>query len=383
MYDIITNTNLIAGYANKDATKSFMKQAIKNGIPGSHFKIFDGLYLSSIGMGTYLGELTTVDDEKIENAVYESIKSYAINVIDTALNYRSMKSEKNIGQAIRKLTEEEKISRDEFFVSTKNGYITNDGDYPGIDVMEYMQRMFIDNEIIQQSEISSGYHVMNPNYIARCIDKSLSNLKLETIDLVYLHNAYESWNRDVSQSRFMEMLSQVFEVYEKYRDNNKIKYYGLATWSCFRVKPDKKDYLLLDDICKLAQKIGGPNNGFRFIQLPFNLVYNEALFLKNQSVENEKNLNILNAAEKLNIGIFTSVPLLQGKLFNTKIPEYINSKSQLVKLIQIIRSAPSIIAPLIGQKQAEHVRENIQIANIPPLSKEQFLDCIKILTTNR
>lgn len=379
----MTNTNLIAGYANKDATKSFMKKAIKNGIPGSHFKIFDGLYLSSIGMGTYLGELTTDDDEKIKNAVCESIKSYAINVIDTALNYRSMKSEKNIGQALRKLTEEEKISRDEIFVSTKNGYITNDGDYPGIDVMEYMQRMFIDNEIIQQSEISSGYHVMNPNYIARCIDKSLSNLKLETIDLVYLHNAYESWNRDVSQSKFMEMLSQVFEVYEKYRDNNKIKYYGLATWSCFRVNPDKKDYLLLEDICKLAQKIGGPNNGFRFIQLPFNLVYNEALFLKNQSVENEKNLNILNAAEKLNIGIFTSVPLLQGKLFNSKIPEYINSKSQLVKLIQIIRSAPSIIAPLIGHKQAEHVRENIQIANIPPLSKEQFLDCIKILTTNR
>ena len=39
-------------------------------------------------MGTYLGQLSLEDDNDIENAVYESIKSGAINVIDTAINYR-------------------------------------------------------------------------------------------------------------------------------------------------------------------------------------------------------------------------------------------------------------------------------------------------------
>ena len=75
----------------------------------------------------------------------------------------------------------------------KNGYITNDGDYPAIDTMEYMYKMFVSTEIIKPDDISSGYNVLNPNYIARCIDKSLSNMHLNTLDLVYIHNAFESW----------------------------------------------------------------------------------------------------------------------------------------------------------------------------------------------
>ena len=62
--------------------------AIQKGKPASHFRIFNNLYLSSIGMGTYLGQASSEDDKNIENAVYESIKSGAINVIDTAINYR-------------------------------------------------------------------------------------------------------------------------------------------------------------------------------------------------------------------------------------------------------------------------------------------------------
>jgi hypothetical protein len=57
----------------------------------------------------------------------------------------------------------------------------------------------------------------------------------------------------------------------------------------------------------MAEKVGGgKDHGFRFIQLPYNLAYSEALFLKNQSVGSENKLTILEAAAKLNIGIFTS-----------------------------------------------------------------------------
>ena len=157
-------------------------------------------------MGTYLGRPNAEDDKAMEEAVYESIKSGAVNVIDAAINYRAMKSEKSIGRALTRLTKEGIISRDEVFVCTKNGYITNDGDYPGIDVMEYMQNMFILPGLIELKDISSGYNVMNPDYIARCIDKSLLNMHLSTIDLVYIHNAFESWHSDVSREQFMEML---------------------------------------------------------------------------------------------------------------------------------------------------------------------------------
>lgn len=364
---------ILHGYATPDGTKNYANNAIqKRGKPSSHFRLFDGLYLSSVGIGTYLGNTTKEDDEALENAIYKSVSSGAINVIDTAINYRAMKSERSIGRALNSLINDGIISRDQVFICTKNGYITNDGDYPAIDVMEYLQRMYISTGIIKPDDISSGYNVLNPAYIERCIDKSLTNMHLGTIDLVYVHNALESWYEDVSREEFIQMLTKVFEIYERYRSNNKIRYYGMATWTCFRVTPDNKEYLSLEEVVKLAEKIGGNQHGFRFIQLPYNLAYSEALVLKNQTVGAEKNLNILEAAARLHIGIFTSIPLFQGQLLRASIPDYGGSGDQVAKLIQIIRSSPSIIAPLIGQKKREHVEQNLRVSDIPPMSKEQF-----------
>jgi aryl-alcohol dehydrogenase-like predicted oxidoreductase len=370
---------VLNGYATDSGTKRYMEFAVQRGKPSSHFRLFDGLYLSSIGMGTYLGDLSTENDKAMENAVYESIKSGAVNVIDTAINYRAMKSEKSIGRALLRLREDDIISRDEVFICTKNGYITNDGDYPSIDVMEYMQRMFISTGLIRPDDISSGYNVLSPNYIERCIDKSLTNMHLNTIDLVYIHNAFESWQEDIKREEFMQMLSRVFEVYERYRSNNKIRYYGMATWTCFRVPPDNEEYLSLEEVVDLAEKVGGKQHGFRFIQLPYNLAYSEALLLKGQNVGTEKNLTILEAAERLKIKLFTSIPLFQGRLLKAQIPDYMGLTDQVAKLIQVIRSSPSVIAPLIGYKKPQHVEQNLKIANITPLNDEEFKEVIHSL----
>jgi aryl-alcohol dehydrogenase-like predicted oxidoreductase len=374
---------IIEGYATPRGTKKYTEYAASQTRPKSHFKTFDNLHLSSIGMGTYLGELSKEDDQAVENAVYQSVKSGAVNVIDTALNYRAMRSEKSIGRALLRLVNDRIISRDQVFVSTKNGYITNDGDYPNIDVMEYIHRMYIQTEVITADDISSGYNVINPNYLAKCIDKSLMNMHISTIDLVYIHNAFESWYQDVSREQFMEMLVKAFEVYEKYRAKNKIRYYGMATWTCFRVPSGSPEYLSLEQAVKSAESVGGQDHGFRFIQLPYNLAYSEALLLRNQSVGSEENLTILQAAAKLNIGIFTSIPLFQGRLLSSQIPNYGNVTDPVAKLLQIIRSSPSVIAPLIGQKKPEHVEENLKTANMPPLSEEEFKQAIRILTSQQ
>jgi aryl-alcohol dehydrogenase-like predicted oxidoreductase len=375
---------LIDGFATAEGTYRYVNYAVsEKSIPQSHFRIFDNLNLSSLGMGTYLGDATDYEDEAIENATYESIKSGAINVIDTAINYRAMKSEKSIGRALSRLIMDRVISRDQVFISTKNGYITNDGDFQSIGMMEYMQKMYITPGLINQNDISSGYNVLNPTYIERCIDRSLYNMKLSTIDLVYVHNPFESWYQDVTREEFMEMLRKVFQVYEKYRSRNKIRYYGMATWTCFRVPNDSNEYLSLEEVVKLAESVneGDSNNhGFRFIQLPYNLAYSEPLLLKNQNVGNEKNLSILEAASKLKIGVFTSIPLFQGRLLRANIPSYSeNLTDPVAKLVQVIRSTPTVIAPLIGQKKPEHVEQNLKIANVPPMSIEEFKRAISIL----
>jgi aryl-alcohol dehydrogenase-like predicted oxidoreductase len=376
-----TNFKLLMGHATPEGTKNYVKNAVKNrGKPADHFRVFDNLYLSSIGMGTYLGKPNKEDDQSMENAVYESIKSGGVNVVDTAINYRAMRSEKSVGRALLRLINDGIVTRDQVFVSTKNGYITNDGDYPEIDVMEYVQTMFISNGIMHADDISSGYNVLNPNYLKRCIDKSLANLHLATLDLVYVHNPFESWYEDVSREDFFQMLSKVFEAYEEYRTLDKLRFYGMATWTCFRVPPDSKEYLSLEDITKTAEKLGGlGKHGFRFIQLPYNLAYSEALLLKNQSVGAEKNLTILEAAEKLKIGVFTSIPLFQGRLLRTKIPDYGGLTDQVSKLLQIVRSSPSVIAPLVGQKELNHVEQNLKISSVSPMGSKEYKEAVEIL----
>jgi len=376
---LINEYRAVAGYATAEGTRKFMENAFKNGMAKSHFRSFNNLNFSSLGIGTYLGQLTAEDDIDLENAIYHSLKSGAVNVIDTAINYRSMKSEKNIGHAIKRLIEDKIISRDQVFISTKNGYITNDGDYPTIDVLEYMHKMYISQGIIDSKDISSGYNVLNPNYIRKCIDKSLTNMQLDTIDLVYIHNAYESWFQDISRSEFNEKIRKVFQIYEEYRSKNKIRYYGMATWTCFRLPRNEEGYLSLEDMVRIAEDVAGKDHGFRFIQLPYNLAYREAYSLRNQTVNSDNDLTILEACNKLNIGVFTSVPLLQAKLFDVKIPDYLGIDNQLLKIVQITRSTPNVIAPLLGQKKLNHVKENIELAKVAPLNNSEFNEAIKIL----
>jgi aryl-alcohol dehydrogenase-like predicted oxidoreductase len=141
--------------------------------------------------------------------------------------------------------------------------------------------------------------------------------------------------------------------------------------------------LSLEQAVSTAESVGGKNHGFRFIQLPYNLAYSEALLLRNQSIGSTKGLTILEAASKLNIGVFTSIPLFQGKLLGAKIPDYGGLSDPVSKLVQIVRSSPSVIAPLIGQKKAEHVKENLDVANMPPLSDEEFKQAVKVLTSQQ
>ena len=97
---------------------------------------------------------------------------------------------------------------------------------------------------------------------------------------MYLHNAVEGQIKDITKEQFLENLKSVFELYEQKRDEGKIKFYGMATWECFRVSNDNPQYLSLEETVNLAKKIGGENHGFKFIQLPFNMYYDQAL-LKN------------------------------------------------------------------------------------------------------
>ena len=365
---------MISGYATFEGTKKF---ATNSGVNIDNFKNFKNLLLSNVGIGTYLGEADLKTDQLVTNAVKETIQS-GVNVVDTAINYRSQKAERSVGKAISELTQEGKISRDQIFVSSKNGYLTNDADIE-LGFWEYVKEEYSQRGIIKEGDVTSGYHCMTSAYLSDQLDKSLKNLELECLDLMYLHNAVEGQIKDVSKEKFLENLEEVFKLYEKKRDEGKIRFYGMATWECFRVTTENPQYLSLEDTVAMAKKVGGDDHGFRFIQLPFNMHYDQALLAKNQQFGTE-NISILESATRLGIGVFTSVPFMQGKLLTPgTMPEFNNLKPSL-RALQFIRSSPGVLAPLIGQKSPEHVSENLEIMNIPQMPKDEFLALVKKLT---
>ena len=365
---------MISGFATPEGTKNFTTK--NDSIPEKNFNVFQDLSLSNVGIGTYLGNPDSDTDNIVKNAVKKSVLA-GMNVNDTAINYRAQKAERSVGQAISELVNENKISRDEIFISTKNGYVTNDGDIQE-DLMQYIIRELGKPGIVKEGDISSGYHCMTIPYLEDQLNRSLKNLQLECIDLIYLHNAVEG-NLEMPKETFLQKLKDVFEFYEQKRKDGKIRFYGMATWDCFRVAEDHKMFLSLEKVIDIAKSVGGDDHGFRFIQLPYNLHFDQAFMQKNQLVDG-KSASILDSAKQLNVGVFTSVPLMQGKLLDwAKDKPAFSAVSPSVGLLQFIRSTPGVLAPLVGQKSDEHVTENLEILKIPPFSEEEFTTTTKNL----
>lgn len=363
---------MISGFSTPEGTKKF---AERHGM-ADNFRLTQGLSLSNVGIGTYLGNPDNATDLLVVDAVKKSVES-GINVIDTAINYRAQKAERSVGRALADLVTEGKVERDQIFVSTKNGYITNDADIKE-DFWAYIQREYTKPGIIGPDDISSGYHCMRTSYLEDQLNRSLRNLGLECVDLMYLHNAVEGQIQDVPREEFLKNLKQVFEMYEQKRKEEKIRFYGLATWECFRVDKDNPQYLSLDETVNLARRAGGDEHGFRFIQLPYNMYYDQAFMTKNQKIGGTA-VSVLDAAQKLGIGVFTSVPLMQGRLLAPgTIPEFGQLKPSL-RCLQFIRSTPGVLAPLVGQKNPAHVEENLEILKVLPMSQNEFIDLVKKL----
>lgn len=369
---------MLAGHATLEGTSRFAEWSVgKKGVNRYHFREFCGLTLSSLGVGTYLGGMDTETDKLVEEAVWRSVSSGAVNVVDTAINYRLQRAERSVGRALARLAGNEGIEggREALLVCTKNGYLSSDGEL-STDFWSYIQDEFIKPGKLRQEEIAGEAHSMALPFLREQLRRSLANLGLDSVDVLYLHNAAESWLPEIGYRQFMEKLRQVFALYEEERTRGHIVYYGMAAWSCFRVREGEAEHVNLEDVVEVARSVGGEEHGFRFLQLPFNVAMNEALSQKNQRVADEP-LTTFEAAVRLGVGVFTSVPLSQGRLLNhTRVPQLEGSKA--LSLIQFARSAhPAVLAPLIGQKSPEHARENLRIATTPPLDESSFRETYK------
>jgi aryl-alcohol dehydrogenase-like predicted oxidoreductase len=337
-----------------------------------HFRdVQAGMVLSSIGIGTYLGEPDDATDQGYANAIVAAVEG-GINVVDSAINYRLQRSERSVGAALKQLAARG-FARDGIVVCTKAGFLTPDGEMPD-DPNEYFLREFIEPGIFRPEDIAAGCHCMTPRYLADQLERSRRNLGVDCVDVFYLHNP-ETQLSEVPLEEFRRRLGEAFAFLESAVASGKIGSYGLATWNAFRDDPKSQGYLSLASVEEIARDAGGAEHHFRFVQLPLNLAMPEALLRPNQLVE-RKTMAMVQAARALKITLVSSAALLQGQL-TRNLPPYIaaalGTQKDWVSALQFARSVPGVTTALAGMSHVEHVRANLDVIGIEPAPRDQFL----------
>jgi aryl-alcohol dehydrogenase-like predicted oxidoreductase len=365
----------LPGRATPDGTERFAQRSVTaRHLPPEHFRTAPGsLRVSSIGLGTYLGQPDGPTDHAIEQSVTVCLTSGRVNVLDTAINYRLQRSERSIGRALGRLVQHGAVARDEVFVATKIGYLAPDSE-SGIPPGQWVQRELIDRGVLDPADIVDGSHSMSPSYLADQFQRSRTNLGLETIDLLYLHNAADAQIPSVGPAEFEARLRSAFRYLETLRTEGSLGAYGLATWDCLRQPPQAPEHYDLERAVQIAREVGGEHHGFRFVQFPFNLTMPEAAVAPTQRVGPER-VPLFEAAHRLMVGSFTSVPLLQGQLARNgpRRPGCTCAQTAL----QFARSAPDTLGALVGQKGVEHLSENLEVAARPPWDAPMFQGLLK------
>lgn len=335
-----------------------------------HFRQAQGLVLSSLGIGTYLGQPDERTDAAYTSAIVAAVEN-GINVVDSAINYRFQRSERSVGTALVQL-QEKGFSRDQLILCTKAGYLTPDGRMPS-DPDRYFFQEYMQRGIFQAKDIAAGSHCMAPRFLQDQLARSMANMGVDCLDVFYLHNP-ETQLAEIPKPQFLSRVREAFQFLEASVASGKIQFYGMATWQGFRQGASARDALQLTDFVSAAKQIAGDGHHFRFIQLPFNLGMTEALTLGNQSL-NGKTLTIIEAADDLHMTVVASASLLQGQVASN-LPSFVADafglQSDAERALQFARSAPGITTALVGMSREQHAIANARLAAVPPATIDQF-----------
>ena len=89
-------------HATVEGTKRYAKRFANTVAPDYFNLTHNNLSLSSIGAGTYLGESNDEGDKKYNISISYALLN-GINVLDTAIKYRKMRSEVVIGKVLQEI----------------------------------------------------------------------------------------------------------------------------------------------------------------------------------------------------------------------------------------------------------------------------------------
>ncbi|MGQ9850959.1 MAG: aldo/keto reductase [Aggregatilineaceae bacterium] len=361
----------LKGHATAEGTAAYAAR-LQPPCAAGHFRQGpNGLMVSSLGVGTYLGAPDDATDERYQAAIQRALAS-GVNVIDTAANYRYQRSERAVGQALAAALRTGTVRREEVLIATKGGFVPFDGTPPP-DPRRWVYERYIETGLVHPHEFVANYHhCLAPDFLDAMIELSRRNLGVETIDIYYLHNP-ETQRISNSHQTFRQRMRNAFEALEAAVERGAIACYGVATWSAFRSPPDAPDYLSLTELVGLAFEVAGEGHHFAVVQMPYNLIMAEAYALSNQQL-GEEFYSPIEVAQELALTVMASASLKQGTLASPFMvdlsPYFPGLTSDAQRALQFVRSTPGVTTALVGMSDPAHVEENLALATVPPLPPE-------------
>ena len=350
----------VSGRATESGTAAYASR-FADSFASDFYRKAAGLTVSSIGMGTYLGECDDEEDARYVRLLQAGM-SRGLNVLDTAINYRCQRSERAVGDALRKAVSSGIATREELVVCTKAGYVPLEGAPPASrqEYDSYLDKEYFAPGTMTKRDLVAGGHCLKPAFLANQIERSRSNIGIECIDLFYIHNPEQQLDT-IDRKQFLEVIAAAFAELETQVSAGHIGGYGCATWNGFRVFAANRGYLSLLDLVKVAEDVGGKNHHFRAVQLPVNLAMNEAVRAPTQS-DDGRNLSLLDLAGELGISVVASASLMQSQLTHD-LPETVRTlfpsyATDAQRALAFVRSLPHATA-LVGMRNLDHLDENL------------------------
>jgi aryl-alcohol dehydrogenase-like predicted oxidoreductase len=358
--------SLVEGRATTEGTRRYQER-FADAQPNHFYRpLADGTLVSSLGLGTYLGECEDAEDARYTATAIAAV-GRGVNILDTAINYRCQRSERAIGEAVRTMISGGMIGREEIVVCTKGGYIPLERTPPATreGYRGFLHSEYYGPGIMGPDDVVSGGHCLAPRYLDDQMERSRKNLGLAFIDIYYLHNPEQQLDA-LSRSDFLDVMRKAFSALENQVRRGVIGSYGCATWNGFRVSPETRNHLSLQELVTVAREVGGATHHFKVVQLPVNLAMTEAVRSPTQTIGSDQ-IPLLEAAHRLGISVVGSATLMQSQL-TQKLPEQLRStfpgfSTDARRAIAFAQSLP-LAAALVGMKSVSHLEANLECPEI-------------------
>lgn len=331
------------GYATAEATRAYVSKYKWLERKEEQNQVFNH---SPIALGNHLGTFSDEDSQKYKEAMSYALL-HGINVLDTAINYRGMKSEKDTGEVLQELISTGQICRDEVIVCTKAGLLF--GDITArLRPKDYLEKNLLHKGICMSDfhEYEGLLHTLNTDFYREAIEISMGNLGIETIDIHYIHIP-EISRAVLGEEVFYDQMYSLFVCYEDMVKQGKIRYYGLALEMLCMEPEEEKWTFSLEKLCSMADEITNGESHFHFVQLPWNQRYQSAAELKKQIVAGEP-CTLLEAIQKLGMEAVGSMPFDFGEGF---------VKNTLTDMLSFCLGQKEISWVNCGSKNIVHIRE--------------------------